>query len=197
MKRNTIVLATLIAATVPIVLLAFDGGDAPFQNDIGVRDSCCCEGPGTLDPYGPIQAHGQVTVEWVANSGPADPVAWSDLQVVSFRNSQDNAELGNLSWTLDDSRLLTSRIEALQPGTGLPAKSTIRWHARVEALGIQYQTIDPIEMEGTINQWPKVNTPYHQVAPVRLERVDQPGETAFTMTDMSITVNQDVPGLCP
>jgi len=191
MKKSRIIwLVTMASLALAYGLASSFPSAAGYHTDPGRTCDCVCHGIATLEGYGPVEANGRVSAQWVANSDADDPNIWSEVVVVGFNNTQTNPELGTLTWTLDNTREYASSIQSDQPGNIFPATATLGWYANMELNGVQYRTIQPIEMQATITGWPNNNTVYQQVGAVDLERVDSPGEIAFTLSGMETQVTQ-------
>lgn len=193
MKKRSIALAvTALTAVVITVGFAMDGGDpAPYIYPIGTKINCCCDGQGNVDPYGTVTADGHVLCKWVGTSDPADPLAWADVVVADFSNTQVNPQLGTLKWTLDDTRELVGRIEANQAGAAFPATAKILWHANVEIGDRKYRTLTPVEFNATINSWPTAGTTFNQVGSADLESLDNPGQVAISLVGTNVTIQSN------
>jgi len=187
MKKG-IIISTLAAVMLGVVISIAYAITGPYQLPPFDRRKCLCGGTVDITGFGTLPASGNITAEWVANSATGEPRPWADVRVAEFTNNQPG-----LAWSIDASRPLISRIRADFAGSAFPATANFRVHALMSTPGVQYRTMpgSEIHFRATINSWPNNNTPYHQVGVAHLERVDKPGEIAFTVSNIQVNVTQE------
>lgn len=187
--------ATYALAVSPSMYLAV------WQNDPGGVGVCHVGndkhlGPGNGEEE--IWEHaGQVEFVWTENSEPGGlGPKWSHMQAQSVEFDGNSPTYGAYHVSLDDSRPLTSSIEALGEDD-FPAVSTMRFHATLtfdSQPGVEYRTTDasPIVMRNSnLDHWPHDNTPYTQVGSTEFVNADDPDAASITLHGASLTTTAE------
>ena len=192
MKKG-IILSVLSAITLVTIYTVASGFFlSSLHTHPGTIRRCPCENLGDILGFR-VNGSGEIQATWLVNSPASEPIAWSQFQVTSFRNTQLHNELGVISYELDNDRLLTSEIRAQEAGADFPATVTNRWHVKAsDGNGIEYLSVNPVIMEAVVDEstWPNNRTPYSQVGTTDFERVTSPGIVAFTLSNASATVTE-------
>ena len=181
MNRKTILSALSILALFAIIGIAY-AVQAPYQRPIGTIQRCVCTGTVLFNGQ-QAQAGGGIGAITRKNSSPDDPNPSTDLEVIEFSNTQQVPELGTVTWTVDPTRPLQTRIQTNVTGSAFPATSTFRFHANVSINGRRFRTANPIELQATVNEWPARNAQYRQIGQTVIEG------TNIVVSGINVTVN--------
>lgn len=164
---------------------------AIYQESIGTIKNCKKKCGARTDTGLDFTTEGTGSATWTANSAPDETRPWTEVQISGFTAIGQTPELGAITFSADDSRLLTSRIESDVAGAAFPATSKLRIHVLATVGGVDYRSITPVEVQTTLNDgdWPHNGATYTQIGTTDLERVDNPGVVALTLSNITSTMN--------
>jgi hypothetical protein len=117
-----------------------------------------------------------------------------NFNATGLNTTTNDPVLGLITTTLDPTRQASkSSIRSLSDAGGYPAIEDLYFHANVTIAsnpGVTYRTINEVHLQGIINSFnPHRGETLRLVAPVRLEDVRRPGAVAYTLQNVSVTLN--------
>jgi hypothetical protein len=192
MKNWTKVFASAAFAIIGCIALFATASAQSFQTN--PPDCQINVDQAALDNGANLNSTGAMGLVTNSVSNPTDPIQWQTLTAVTFSATTSDPGLGQVEWSQDNSRPApTTRIESNQPGALFPATVDLQFNVRATFSSqpeVVFLSRTPAQLQAVVNSWaPFAGEVFTLVSPVEFFRQDAPEETAFTVTQLSSTLN--------
>jgi hypothetical protein len=171
----------------------------PIGSQLNCPNRCRAFLRGLFDAPSAFTTSGTGTFTTTANTAAnkdAGIPASTDLAPASWRGTGHSDELGDITWEFDLGRgeVQTSRIVANQVDADFPATGDLYVYIRGTISSVEggtYQSQTPLHFRSTnITSFnPIRGATFTLTEDVPFERVDRPGAVAFTLSDLSLSID--------